>query len=108
MDKLRYALVGCGRIAPNHIGAVMANAEALDFVAACDLDGTANDHTLAAYPARDSVWRYMDHREMPSESFKRFSENLVEEQYDMLIWTILIMRGDEMENMIFRISTIKI
>ena len=28
-EKLRYALIGCGRIAPNHIAAYLNNAEDL-------------------------------------------------------------------------------
>ena len=33
---MRYALIGCGRISPNHIAAAKANR--LEFVAMCDLD----------------------------------------------------------------------
>ena len=29
-EKIRYALIGCGRIAPNHIAAALANVEALE------------------------------------------------------------------------------
>ena len=32
-EKLRYALIGCGRIAPNHIAAYLNNAEDLELCA---------------------------------------------------------------------------
>ena len=32
---MRYALIGCGRIATNHVKAVMNNR--LEFIAACDI-----------------------------------------------------------------------
>lgn len=35
MNSLRYALIGCGRISPNHIAAAKANG--LDFAAVCDI-----------------------------------------------------------------------
>ena len=35
MKKLRYALIGCGRISVNHIEAARSNK--LDFVAMCDI-----------------------------------------------------------------------
>lgn len=37
MDKIRYALIGCGRISPNHIAAVKNNAESFELAAICDL-----------------------------------------------------------------------
>ena len=33
---MRYALIGCGRISPNHIAAAKANG--LEFVGICDID----------------------------------------------------------------------
>ena len=64
MDKLKYALIGCGRIAPNHVGAAAANADKLDLAAACDLDEAAIGRALSAYPAGESVRRYTDYRAM--------------------------------------------
>ena len=39
--KVKYALIGCGRIAVNHIKAVVNND--LDVVALCDIDKTHID-----------------------------------------------------------------
>lgn len=38
MEKLRYALIGCGRISPNHIAAYQNQSEFLELSALCDLD----------------------------------------------------------------------
>ncbi|MCI8995786.1 MAG: hypothetical protein HFI30_08890, partial [Lachnospiraceae bacterium] len=42
--KMKYALIGCGRIATNHIKAVINNQ--LEFVAACDLETTQIEKLL--------------------------------------------------------------
>ena len=65
-NKLRYALIGCGRIAPNHIAAVMNNAEQLELCAVCDPVPERMEAVLAPLPQeqRDLVRRYTDHREM--------------------------------------------
>jgi UDP-N-acetyl-2-amino-2-deoxyglucuronate dehydrogenase len=39
--KVRFALVGCGRISPNHIQAIAAHAERAELVAVCDIDPCA-------------------------------------------------------------------
>ena len=39
--KLRFALVGCGRIAQNHIEAIRRHAEQAELVAVCDTDPAA-------------------------------------------------------------------
>lgn len=36
MQKLRFALIGCGRISKNHITAMAVNADAVELVALCD------------------------------------------------------------------------
>ena len=38
MQKLKSALVGCGRVSPNHKNAYLANSDALELVGICDLD----------------------------------------------------------------------
>ena len=65
-DKLRYALIGCGRIAPNHIAAFMNNADSLQLCAVCDPDVERMEIVLAALPQeqRASVRRYVDYREL--------------------------------------------
>jgi UDP-N-acetyl-2-amino-2-deoxyglucuronate dehydrogenase len=39
--KIRLALVGCGRIAPNHFGAIEKHADNLELVDICDIDPVA-------------------------------------------------------------------
>ena len=65
-EKLRYALIGCGRIAPNHIAAVMNNADALELCAVCDPVAERMEAVLAPVPKeqRAQVRRYADYREM--------------------------------------------
>ncbi len=41
--KLRFALVGCGRIARNHFGALAQHADRCELVAVCDVDAAALD-----------------------------------------------------------------
>jgi len=45
--KLRFALVGCGRIARNHFGALAQHANRCELVAVCDVDATALDRAAA-------------------------------------------------------------
>lgn len=37
MEKLRYALIGCGRISPNHIAACLNHRDSLELVGICDV-----------------------------------------------------------------------
>ena len=69
-QKLRYALIGCGRIAPNHIAAALKNADSLEIVAVCDPIPDRMDTVLAPLPEemREKVAHYTDHREMLATS----------------------------------------
>ncbi len=61
---MKYALIGCGRIAVNHVKAVINNK--LDFVAACDVE-LQNIELLfdkTNYADRVKVKRYTDYKEM--------------------------------------------
>jgi predicted dehydrogenase len=58
---MKYALIGCGRISPNHIAAAKANG--LEFVALCDID-PKNMHDKIVKFDLDGVRTYTDHREM--------------------------------------------
>lgn len=64
---MKYALIGCGRIAVNHVKAVAANG--LDFVAMCDIDGSKFDIMLgkAGCGAFPGTARYADYRQMLAE-----------------------------------------
>lgn len=64
---MKYALIGCGRIAVNHVKAVVNNK--LDFVAACDIEPKNIDVLFdkTNYADRDKVVRYADYKEMIAE-----------------------------------------
>ena len=65
-SKLRYALIGCGRIAPNHIAACMNNADDLEICAVCDPVAERMEEVLKpmAQEERAKVRRYADYRDM--------------------------------------------
>ncbi len=50
--KLRFALIGCGRIAQNHIAALQRHADRAELVAVCDPDATALAAAVAKTGAR--------------------------------------------------------
>ena len=57
--KIRLALIGCGRIAANHFGAIAKHAEDIELVAVCDtnpavLKQHADSHGVPGYsPCRN-------------------------------------------------------
>ena len=61
---MKYALIGCGRIATNHVRAVLNNG--LEFTAVCDVVPENIESLLARHGlAGDStIARYTDHRKM--------------------------------------------
>lgn len=61
MDSLRYALIGCGRISPNHIEA--ARNTGLEMAAISDIVEQRMEEKAAAY-GLDGVPRYADYRQM--------------------------------------------
>lgn len=70
MHKIKYALIGCGRISPNHIAAVMANREKLILAAVCDLFPENCEKVLAVVPEenRAEIQRYTDYQQMLAEA----------------------------------------
>ena len=64
---MKYALIGCGRIATNHVKAVLNND--LEFVAACDLLPEAIENLLAKHGLEkdESIQRYTDYKKMLEE-----------------------------------------
>ena len=58
---MKYALIGCGRISPNHIEAAKNNK--LDFVAMCDIDQTKMAEKSEKF-GLDGVKQYLDYKEM--------------------------------------------
>lgn len=65
---MKYAIIGCGRIAVNHVKAVVNNN--LEFVAACDLDLNKIDELFekVQYQDGDKVLRYSDYKKMIEEN----------------------------------------
>ena len=64
--KLRYAIIGCGRIAPNHIAAYLANQDRLELVAVCDPILANQDKVLRDLPenGRKKIRQYQDYKEL--------------------------------------------
>ena len=57
-----YALIGCGRISPNHIAAAIANE--LEIVGLCDLDLKNVKDKMAKFKLSSSIHQYTDYKEM--------------------------------------------
>lgn len=68
VKKLRYALIGCGRISPNHLAAMLLHKDQLELAALCDLHDERIDALLATQPELSGVAgkvpRYTDYMEM--------------------------------------------
>ena len=66
--KMKYALVGCGRIATNHVKAVLNNN--LEFVAVCDVIPEHMEELLAKHDLQNdtSIKRYTDYKKMIEEN----------------------------------------
>ena len=64
---MKYALIGCGRIATNHVKAVLNNG--LEFAAACDIKEENIGALLAKHGLEGdkTIARYTDHRRMLDE-----------------------------------------
>lgn len=65
---MRYALIGCGRIATNHITAVLNNH--LGFTAICDIEPSKMEELLKKHGLEkdDSIKRYTDYQKMIEEN----------------------------------------
>lgn len=59
---MKYALIGCGRISPNHIAAAIKNE--LEIVAICDLLEENMDDKVAKFELSSEVKKYIDYVEM--------------------------------------------
>lgn len=62
---LKYALIGCGRISPNHIAAAIENN--LEIVALCDIEESKMDETIKRFDLKSNVKKYLDYKEMLKE-----------------------------------------
>lgn len=65
---MKYALIGCGRIATNHIKAAMNNG--LEFVAVCDVLPAAMEELLTKHNIENdkTIKRYTDYKKMITEN----------------------------------------
>ncbi|MCI8417367.1 MAG: Gfo/Idh/MocA family oxidoreductase [Lachnospiraceae bacterium] len=64
---MKYALIGCGRIATNHVKAVLNNG--LEFVAACDVEEAQITKLLAKHGLEEtSIQHYTDYKKMIAEN----------------------------------------
>lgn len=59
---MRYALIGCGRISPNHIAAALHNN--LEIVAMCDLAEANMAEKIAKFDLDKTIPKYTDYKEM--------------------------------------------
>ena len=59
---MKYALIGCGRISPNHVVAAQNNG--LDMVAMCDLDPSKMETHALRFENANRAKRYTDYKEM--------------------------------------------
>jgi UDP-N-acetyl-2-amino-2-deoxyglucuronate dehydrogenase len=60
--SLRYALIGCGRISPNHIAAALENN--LEIVALSDIVPENMDEKISSFNLPESTPRYTDYKEL--------------------------------------------
>lgn len=59
---MKYALIGCGRISPNHIEAAKANK--LEFVALCDVEEANMSDKISKFELSQDINKYTDYKEM--------------------------------------------
>lgn len=60
--SLRYALIGCGRISPNHVAAAISNE--LEIVGLCDVVPEKMENTVKDFNLSPSTPQYTDYKEM--------------------------------------------
>ena len=60
--SLKYAIIGCGRISPNHIAAAIENN--LDIVALCDVEESKMDTTIQNFNLPSETKKYLNYKEM--------------------------------------------
>ncbi|WP_312700207.1 Gfo/Idh/MocA family oxidoreductase [Sedimentibacter sp.] len=60
--SLKYAIIGCGRISPNHVAAALENN--LEIVALCDIEESKLDSTIQNFNLSNGIKKYVDYIEM--------------------------------------------
>lgn len=59
---LRYAIIGCGRISPNHIAAAIENK--LEIVALCDIEVQKMEDTINSFNLPNNIKQYTNYKEL--------------------------------------------
>ena len=62
LNRLKYAIIGCGRISPNHIAAALSND--LDIVALCDIEPKNIEDKILKFEFPKETKKYIDYLEM--------------------------------------------
>ncbi|WP_028830138.1 Gfo/Idh/MocA family protein [Proteocatella sphenisci] len=60
--SLKYAIIGCGRISPNHIAAAIENG--LEIVALCDIKEVKMEDTIDNFKLPKDTKKFIDYKEM--------------------------------------------
>lgn len=60
--SLRYAIIGCGRISPNHIAAAIENK--LEIVALCDVEESKMFNLIRDFKLSNKIKKYIDYNDM--------------------------------------------
>ena len=60
--SLKYAIIGCGRISPNHIAAAIEYS--LDIVALCDVEESKMDTNIQDFKLPGGTKKYLNYKEM--------------------------------------------
>lgn len=60
--SLKYAIIGCGRISPNHLAAALENG--LEIVALCDVLESQMDASIESFKLTQATKKYTDYKEM--------------------------------------------
>ncbi|NCA80199.1 MAG: Gfo/Idh/MocA family oxidoreductase, partial [Sphingobacteriia bacterium] len=67
MKKIRYGLIGCGRISANHIQAFLNNKDDLELIALCDIKAEKAQALLKQFNIEEKVKIYDDYKKMIKE-----------------------------------------
>ncbi len=60
--SLKYAIIGCGRISPNHIAAALENK--LNIVALCDIEESKMNEAIERHELSKATKKYVDYKKM--------------------------------------------
>jgi len=62
--KMRYGLIGCGRISVNHIQACLNNRVNLEIISLCDLDINKAKNLIKQFDLKENIRVYSDYKKM--------------------------------------------